>query len=143
MTKKKKAPAARKIDREDKWIFDQHQDQWGETLERFFEENEVGMDKVIHWNDAAVDEIILYNLMGWFDMDSLYPGTWRTMEEPKGVEALSYSKLVPSQYLSRSVYQSRGSFRYEEPGETGSAETEMSFFFNNLTNLGVRGIIKF
>lgn len=138
MTRKKKTPAARRVDGHEKWTFDQPPDQWGGKLERFFEENDVGMDGVIHWKDGAAEETDLYNLMGWFDMDSFRPGTWSTNEVSERIEAFSYAKFDPFQYLLKSVYQGRGTFRYEEPGENSPVDTEMKFIFNNLTNLGVR-----
>jgi len=143
MTRKRKNPVTKKIDGYDKWAFDQTQNQWGEKLERFFEENEVGMDGVTHWKDAAVEEINPYNLMVWFDIDSFRLGIWSTAEEAGTLETFSYGKAVPFQYPLRSVYQGRGTFRYEEPGEELFSDTEMKLVFSNLTNLGVAGRLQF
>ena len=143
MKRKRKNPAAKKIDGTDNRAFDKTPDQWGENLERFFEENEVGMDGVIHWKDAAVEEINPYNLMVWFDIDSFRLGVWSTAEEAATLETFSYGKAVPFQYLLRSVYQGRGTFRYEEPGEELFSDTEMKLVFSNLTNLGVAGRLQF
>jgi hypothetical protein len=143
MEKKRNTRVTRRGDGYDKWAFDQTPDQWGEKLERFFEENEVGMDGVIHWKDAAVEEINPYNLMVWFDIDSVRLGIWSTAEESSTLDTFSYGKTVPFQYLLRSVYQGRGTFRYEEPGEELFSDTEMKLVFSNLTNLGVAGRLQF
>jgi hypothetical protein len=138
MTRKKMTSVARRVDGHDKWAFDQSPDQWGEKLERFFEDNDVGMDGVIHWRDVGAEDIDLYNLTGWFDMDSFRLSIWSTFEESKRIETFSYGRFDPLQYFLNPVYQGRGTFRYEEPGENSPVDTEMKFIFNNLTNLGVR-----
>ncbi len=143
MTRKRKNPVTKKIDGYEKWTFDQTQDHWGEKLERFFEDNEVGMDGVIHWRDVVVGEINPYNLIGWFEMDSLRLGIWRTAEEANTQETFSYGEVVSFQHLLRSVYQGRGSFRYEEPGEDLFGDTEMNLVFSSLSNLGVAGRLQF
>jgi hypothetical protein len=139
MTRKKKNLTAKQADRHDKWAFDNIPDQWGEKLERFFEENDVGMDGVIHWKDAAAGEIVLYNLRGWFDMDSFRPGACSTAKVTEGIETSPCKKPVSFQYFPNAIYQGRGTFRYEDPVEDMPADTEMKFVFNRLTNLGVGG----
>jgi hypothetical protein len=139
MKRKRKNSAAGKINGHDKWPFEKTPDQWAEKLERFFEDNEVGMDSVIHWKDAAVEEINPYNLMGWFEMESFRLGIWRTVEESNKFEPFSYGNVDTFQYTLKSMYQGRGTFRYEEPEEDLFTDAEMKLVFSNLTNLGVSG----
>jgi hypothetical protein len=143
MTRKRKNSMMKKTDSYEKWPSDKTPDQWGEILDGFFEDNEVGMDGVIHWKDATVEEINPYNLMIWYDMDSFRPGIWRTAKRTGMLETYGYGKVVSFQYMVRSAYQGRGSFRYEEPGEDLFSDTEMNLVFRSLSNLGITGSLKF
>jgi hypothetical protein len=143
MTTKKKTPDTRRVDGHDNGSFDQTQVPWGENLERFFEENDVGMDAVIHWKDGVAEEIYQYDLMGWFDMDGFRPRMRHTTAAFNTIETRSYGKYDPFPSLSRSMYQGRGTFRYEEPGQDLSIESDVKFTFTTLANLGVRGRLQF
>ena len=143
MTTKEKTPDTRRVDGLDNGSFDQTQAPWGENLERFFEENDVGMDAVIHWKDSVAEEIYQYDLMGWFDMDGFRPRMRHATATFNTIETRSYGKYDPFQSPSRSMYQGRGTFRYEEPGQDLPVDSDVKFTFTTLANLGVRGRLHF
>jgi hypothetical protein len=144
MRKRKKTALANKLDGRDKWPSDQVPNQWGEKLEGFFEEHEVGMDAVAHWKDVpSVEEIDLFNLDECFDMDNFRLGVWKMIETPGRTKTFWYGECDPFQYTGASVYRGRGTYRYDEPGESVPVDTEMKFVFSDLMNLGVKGRVQF
>jgi hypothetical protein len=94
---------------------------WGNTptatlndrLEDFFEVNEVGMDAVSYLKDEEMTEISLYDLVGWYTIDSFFS------VPALGREAKTSTKLqglTEDHDLTRSMYWSwGGSFRYDVP----------------------------
>ncbi|MBT8489876.1 MAG: hypothetical protein KJN62_02390 [Deltaproteobacteria bacterium] len=94
---------------------------WGNTptatlsdqLENFFEVNEVGMDAVSHLKDEEMTEISLYDLLGWYTVDSFFsvPSFGRKADAPEKPPVLA------EEYdFIRSMYWSwGGSFRYDVP----------------------------
>jgi hypothetical protein len=123
-------------------------DQSGLRLEQLCEEREVGMNGVIHWNDATLEETDSYNLMGWFELDGFHLGKRFTIPGFKGVNVLSPVQTDIFQHLFKnmkadeghlslsSIYQNTGCFRYEEPEELTRETNKFNFTFNDITNIG-------
>ncbi|MBN2514778.1 MAG: hypothetical protein JXC33_01960 [Deltaproteobacteria bacterium] len=94
---------------------------WGNTptatlndqLENFFEVNEVGMDAVSYLKDEEMTEVSLYDLLGWYTIDSFFsvPALGRKAEA-----AVQPQALTEDYDFIRSIYWSwGGSFRYDVP----------------------------
>jgi hypothetical protein len=123
-------------------------DQSGVKLEQLCEEREVGMDGVIHWKDATLEEADIYNPMGWFELDSPYPDKRSPISDLKVISVLSPVKSDTFQDLFKilkaddnhlslsNIYLGTGRFRYEEPGEEMHDINELNFAFNDITNIG-------
>ena len=147
MTRRKKAPAISKVHGYDVASTAQIPDQSGVRLEQLCEEREVGMDGVIHWKDATLEEADIYNLMGWFELDSFHLAKRSAISDLKIISMLSPVKTDSFQQLFKilkvdeghltlsNVYLGSGSFRYEQPGEAHDVN-ELNFAFNDVTNIG-------
>ena len=94
---------------------------WGNTptatlndqLVDFFEVNEVGMDAFSHLKDEEMTEVSLYDLLGWYAIDSFFsvPAIRR-----KAKAAAKPPGLTEDYDFTRSMYWSwGGSFRYDVP----------------------------
>jgi hypothetical protein len=88
-------------------------------LERFFEENEVGMDRIWH-RDDALEDLDFFNIVGWHEMHLAVPDLslaagasgsmlHRTFARPVRMDE-TYSSLAWLTLV-------RGSFRYDIPGD--------------------------
>jgi hypothetical protein len=83
------------------------------SVENFFEANEVGMDAVSHLKDEEITEISLYDLLGWYTVDSFFslPTLGRkeeTVAQPSG--------LTEEYNFTNSMYWSWGGrFSYDVP----------------------------
>jgi hypothetical protein len=123
-------------------------DQSGLRLEQLCEEREVGMNGVINWNDATLEETDSYNLMGWFELDGLHLGKRFTIPGFKGVTILSPVQTDLFQHLFKNmkadqshlslsnIYQNTGSFRYAEPEKLTHEANTLNLTFNDMTNIG-------
>ena len=148
MTKRRKAPARSKVHRYDEPVTVQMPDQAGLRLEQLCEEREVGMDCLIHWNDATLEEMNIYNLMEWIELDDFHLGKGYTVSGFHGVTMRSPVTIDHFQHLFNimksdeghlslsNIYQNTGSFRYAEPEELTREANKFNFAFNDITNIG-------
>jgi hypothetical protein len=149
MAKKRKTLIKSKVPGFEEIPTAQMPDQSGVRLEQLCEEREVGMDGVIHWKDAALEEADIYYPMGWFELDSYQIDKRSVMPDLKAISILSPGKSDPFQHLSEivksdeghfsfnSIYQRMGTFRYEEPGQEAYDVNELNFVFNDIANIGI------
>jgi hypothetical protein len=84
-----------------------------DQLEDFFEANEVGMDAVSHLKDEEMTEISLYDLLGWYTIDSFFSLPTIGRKE----ETVAQPPRLTEEYnFTSSMYWSwGGSFRYDVP----------------------------
>ncbi len=148
MTRKKKPPARSKAHGYDAASTAQISDQSGLRLEQLCEEREVGIDGVIHWKDATLEEADIYHFTGWFELDSFYPAKRSAISDLRVISMLSPVKSDTFQQLFKilkadkghlslsNVYLGSGSFRYEQPGEGTHDVNELNYAFNDIRNIG-------
>lgn len=154
MAKRRKAPAKSKVRRYNESVPVQITAQSGLGLEQLCEEWEVGIDCLIHWNDATVEETDIYSLTGLFDLDAFHLGKRYTVSGLHRVPVLSPVAIENFQSLFKimkadvsilslsNVYSNTGSFRYAEPEELTREVGMLNLVFNDMTSIGfaARGI---
>lgn len=85
-----------------------------DTLEDFFEVNEVGIDAVSNWKEEDLDEVSYYDLLRWYKID-------RFNAEPANENHEHLTRIEPvflkvGSDFFRSIYWSwGGNFRYDIP----------------------------
>lgn len=89
------------------------------VLERFFEENEVGMDRIWHRDDPLQD-LDYFNIVGWHEMHLAVP----VLSLAAGATGTMHRKIFSGPVRLDETYSSlawltavQGSFRYDIPGE--------------------------
>jgi hypothetical protein len=148
MAKRKNALAKSKIRRYDETPTTQKTDPPGVRLEQLCNERDVGMDGIIHWNDAILEEGDIYNFMGWFELEGYPLDKWFSLPDRKGVNLILPGQFDPFQILFKimkvdesclspgNIYQSTVSFRYEDSGEEAQSVNELNLTFNDIENIG-------
>ncbi|MEN6321485.1 MAG: hypothetical protein ABFD82_22400 [Syntrophaceae bacterium] len=154
MAKRRKTPEKSKVRRYDESVPVQMPAQAGLRLEQWCEEWEVGIDYLIHWNDATLEETDIYSLTGLGELDVFHLGQGYTVSGFHRVPVLSPVAIKNFQYLFKimkvdeshlslsNVYPNTGSFRYAEPEESTREVGMLNLVFNDMTNIGfaARGI---
>jgi hypothetical protein len=148
MEKRRRTPAKSKVRRYNESVPVQVTTQAGLGLEQLCEEREVGMDCLIHWNDASLEETDIYSFAGLFELDAFRLGKVYTVPGIHGAPVRSSVAIENFQYLFKimkadennlslsNVYPNTGSFRYAEPEELTREAGVLNFAFNDITNIG-------
>jgi hypothetical protein len=154
MAKRRRTPAKSKVRRYNASVPVQMPTQAGLGLEQLCEEWEVGMDCLIHWNDATVEETDIYSFTGLLELDSFHLGKVYTVSGIHRIPVRSPVSIENFQYLFKIMkadeshlsfsngYPNTGSFRYAEPEESTREVYMLNLVFNDMTNIGfaARGI---
>jgi hypothetical protein len=91
---------------------------WGESLVRFFDENDVGMDAV--WQGRELDDFDYYYFMSSYEVCSLLPGLAEATASFKAGKTGGLLQFLHSGEGLASfahLYGGSGSFRYALPNE--------------------------
>jgi hypothetical protein len=148
MTRRKKVPAKSKVPAYDEASAAQMLDRSGLRLEQLCNEREVGMDGIIHWKDAILEEADIYTFMGWIELEGYPLDKWFSLPDLKGVNLILPGQFDPFQNLFKimkvdesrlspgNIYQSTGNFRYEDSGEEAHGINELKLTFNDIANIG-------
>ena len=148
MAKRKKALVKNKVKGHYETLTTQKTDSSGVRLEQLCEEREVGMDGIIHWKDAALEEADIYNFMGWFELEGYPLDKWFSLPDLKGVNLILPGQFDPFQNLFKimkvdeshlspgNIYQNTGYFKYEDSGDEAQIVNELNLTFNDIANIG-------
>jgi hypothetical protein len=85
-----------------------------DSLEEFFERNEVGYDAVSSWTDDEMPNAIHYDLLSWYTLDDPFMALSSGITKPLSRGILSFTGERVD-YINSIYWSWGGDFRYDLP----------------------------